>query len=63
MSPLQGKKGKPVTSNQRVSWYVPHSGQTKAYEQQVLLGLINNTVKVTKIKRCEVAIAQPDASR
>ncbi len=46
----KGKKGKPVTSTQRVSWYEPRSGQTKAYEQQVLLGLINSTVQDVSLK-------------
>ncbi len=46
----KGEKGKPVTSTQRVSWYEPRSGQTNAYEQQVLLGLINSTVKDVSLK-------------
>lgn len=46
----QGKKGQPVTSTQRVSWYDPRSAHTKAYEQQVLLGLINSTVQDVSVK-------------
>ncbi len=46
----KGKKGKPVTSTQVMSWYDPRSGHTKAYEQQVLLGLINSTVEDVSLK-------------
>lgn len=46
----KGKKGKPVTNTQMVSWYDPRSSHTKAYEQQVLLGLINSTVEDVSLK-------------
>ncbi|MCP4356903.1 MAG: ISL3 family transposase, partial [Chloroflexi bacterium] len=46
----KGKKGKPVTSTQRLSWYDPATGQTKAYEEHVLLALVNSTVADTSIK-------------
>ncbi len=46
----KGKKGNPVSSTQRLSWYNPGTGQTKAYEEQVLLSLINSTVADTSIK-------------
>jgi len=46
----KGKKGKPVTSTQRLSWYDPATGQTKAYEEHVLLALVNSTVEDVSIK-------------
>jgi len=46
----KGKKGKPVTSTQRLSWYDPATGQTTAYEEHVLLALVNSTVEDVSIK-------------
>ena len=46
----KGKKGKPVTSTQRLSWYDPATGPTKAYEEHVLLALVNSTVEDVSIK-------------
>ena len=46
----KGKKGKPVTSTQRLSWYDPATGQTKAYEEHVLFALVNSTVEDVSIK-------------
>ena len=39
-----------MTSTQIVSWYDPRSSHTKAYEPQVLLGLINSTVQDVSVK-------------
>jgi transposase len=46
----KGKKGNPVTSTQRLSWYDPATGHTKAYEEHVLLALVNSTVEDVSIK-------------
>ncbi len=46
----KGKKGKPVTSTQRLSWYDPATGHTKAYEEHVLLALVNSTVEDVSLK-------------
>lgn len=46
----KGKKGRPVTTTQKLSWYEPRSSQTKAYEDHVLLSLVNSTVEDVSIK-------------
>ena len=46
----KGKKGKPVTSTEHLSWYDSATGQTKAYEEHVLLALVNSTVEDVSIK-------------
>ncbi|MCB0164922.1 MAG: ISL3 family transposase [Anaerolineae bacterium] len=38
------------TSTQRLSWYRPKSPHTKAYEEQVLLQLINSTIQDVTLK-------------
>mgnify|MGYP003388856353 FL=1 len=42
-------KGKPTTT-QQLSWYTPRSSYTKAYENQILLSLVNSTVSDVSIK-------------
>lgn len=42
-------KGKPTTT-QKVSWYVPRSPHTKAYDEHLLLALINSTVEDVSLK-------------
>jgi len=37
-------------STQQLSWYHPKSGHTKAYEEQVLLQLVNSTIQDVAIK-------------
>ncbi len=49
-SHCKGKKGKAVTTTQRVSWYEPRSAHTKAYEEHVLLVLVNSTVADVSVK-------------
>jgi transposase len=46
----KGKKGRAATTTQRLSWYEPRSPHTKAYEEQVLLSLVNSTVEDVSIK-------------
>ena len=46
----KGKKGRPATTTQRLSWYEPRSPHTKAYEEHVLLSLVNSTVEDVSIK-------------
>lgn len=41
--------GKP-TSTQKLSWYEPKSPHTKAYEQHVLLQLVNSTIQDVSLK-------------
>jgi transposase len=41
--------GKPTTT-QKVSWYVPRSPHTKAYDEHLLLALINSTVEDVSLK-------------
>ena len=38
------------TTTQRLSWYTPRSGYTRAYEEQILLSLVNSTVEDVSIK-------------
>lgn len=38
------------TTTQRLSWYTPRSACTQAYEEQVLLSLVNSTIEDTSIK-------------
>ena len=42
-------KGKPTTT-QKVSWYVPRSPHTKAYDKHLLLAVINSTVEDVSLK-------------
>jgi len=42
-------KGKPTTT-QRLSWYVQRSPHTKAYDEHILLALINSTVEDVSLK-------------
>jgi transposase len=44
-----GKKHRKI-STQQLSWYHPKSGHTKAYEEQVLLQLVNSTIQDVAIK-------------
>ena len=44
------RKGKKVTTTQRLSWYTFKSPHTRAYEEHVLLQLINSTVQDVSIK-------------
>lgn len=44
------KKGRAVTTTQKVSWYDPRSPHTKAYEEHVLLELVNSTVEDASIR-------------
>jgi len=46
----KGKKGRPATTTQKLSWYEPRSPHTKAYEEHVLLSLVNSTVEDVSIK-------------
>lgn len=46
----KGNKGRPATTTQRLSWYEPRSPHTKAYEDHVLLSLVNSTVEDVSIK-------------
>jgi transposase len=39
-----------VISTQRVSWYTPRSGFTKAYEQQLLVALVNSTLQDVSVR-------------
>lgn len=48
--PYCSKKNKRKISTQRLEWYHPKSGQTKAYEQEVLLKLVNSTVQDVSLK-------------
>ncbi len=41
--------GNPTTT-QRLSWYTPRSAYTRAYEEQILLSLVNSTVEDVSIK-------------
>jgi transposase len=41
--------GNPTTT-QRLSWYTPRSAYTRAYEEQILLRLVNSTVEDVSIK-------------
>jgi transposase len=41
--------GNPTTT-QRLSWYTPRSSYTRAYEEQVLLSLVNSTIEDVSIK-------------
>lgn len=38
------------TTTQQLAWYTPRSAYTKAYEEQVLLSLVNGTVEDSSIK-------------
>jgi len=38
------------TTTQRLSWYTPRSAYTRAYEEQILLSLVNSTVEDVSIK-------------
>ena len=38
------------TSTQHLAWYQPHSPQTKAYEEHVLLQLVNSTIEDVALK-------------
>jgi len=38
------------TTTQQLSWYTPRSGYTRAYEEQILLSLVNSTVEDVSIK-------------
>ncbi len=42
-------EGHPTTT-QRLPWYTPRSAYTRAYEEQILLSLVNSTVEDTSIK-------------
>ena len=42
-------EGTPTTT-QRLSWYTPRSASTRAYEEQVLLSLVNSTVHDVALK-------------
>jgi len=46
----KGKKGRALTTTQKLSWYEPRSPHTKAYEEHVLLELVNSTVEDVSIK-------------
>ena len=41
--------GKPTTT-QQLDWYTPRSSSTRAYEQQLLLSLVNSTIQDVSIK-------------
>jgi transposase len=41
--------GQPTTT-QTLSWYIPRSSYTRAYEEQILLSLVNSTVQDVAIK-------------
>jgi len=43
--------GKP-TSTQQLSWHVPNSPNTKAYEMHLLLQLVNSTIEDVSLKEC-----------
>ncbi len=49
-SHCKGKKGRGVTTTQKLSWYDPRSSHTKAYEEHVLLELVNSTVEDVSIR-------------
>ena len=38
------------TTTQQLAWYTPRSAYTRAYEEQVLLSLVNGTVEDSSIK-------------
>ena len=42
-------EGRPTTT-QRLAWYTPRSASTRAYEEQVLLSLVNSTVQDVALK-------------
>jgi transposase len=47
----KGNKGRALTTTQKLSWYEPRSPHTKAYEEHVLLELVNSTVEDVSIKK------------
>lgn len=49
-SHCKGKKGRAVTTTQKLSWYDPRSAHTKAYEEHVLLESVNSTVEDVSIR-------------
>ncbi len=50
-SHCQGKKGRAVTTSQKLSWYEPRSPHTRAFEEHILLELVNSTVEDVSLKK------------
>jgi transposase len=50
-SHCKGKKGHAVTTSQKLFWYEPRSPHTKAFEEHILLELVNSTVEDVRIKK------------